>query len=155
MNYYAIHRSNLDDELQHWKYIKKIVKNGKAHYIYDTSELNKYNNGFKQESRNKTGGMNTVVYKKSDRLFDNTSTTKTSLIDSNPRRVNEKSPKPINSKTTTHYQGKLSRAQAKGEKWVYDTFYKKNSKVQKTLRSIKNDINNGRKKLGSILRIKI
>lgn len=41
MPYYAVHRSKPDDELTHWKYIKRIKKNGKWKYYYDKEAAEK------------------------------------------------------------------------------------------------------------------
>ena len=39
--YYAVHRGNTNDEIMHWKYIKKIKKNGKWRYYYDKDQFDK------------------------------------------------------------------------------------------------------------------
>lgn len=52
MHYYAVIRRGSEDELTHWKYIKKIKsKNGKTRYIYDRSELAKYENEVVEKKR--------------------------------------------------------------------------------------------------------
>ena len=37
-DYYAIHKTKKNDELTHWKYIKKAKINGKWRYYYDTKD---------------------------------------------------------------------------------------------------------------------
>lgn len=123
MEYYAIRTGS--DELTHWKYIKKVQKpNGKWRYIYDRSELEKYNKGLTTESQSiEDGGVKRTVrttYGKTKSLFDGESRTEFSSMFSDGS----------GSKTviTKKYQGKLSRVQAKGEKWVFDKFLKKKNK---------------------------
>ena len=45
-NYYAIHKTKKNDELIHWKYIKRVKKNGKWRYYYSMkdNELTKLQN---------------------------------------------------------------------------------------------------------------
>lgn len=43
MTYYAVCRSKPNDELTHWKYIKKKKINGKWRYFYNQAELDEYN----------------------------------------------------------------------------------------------------------------
>ena len=45
-NYYAIHKTKKNDALMHWKYIKKVKKNGKWRYYYSMkdNELTKLQN---------------------------------------------------------------------------------------------------------------
>lgn len=71
---------NPEDELQHWQYIKKVkTKSGKWRYIYDKSELDKYNKGVTETTKSKNGDTTTTTttkYGKTDGIFDEQSTTK-------------------------------------------------------------------------------
>lgn len=106
--YYAVVRRS-DDDIKHWNYIKREKVNGKWRYYYDDSELRKFDQGASETTTNKYGNRvetNETVYKQTNDLFDKgDKTTGTST-----------------STTTTKYQGKLSRASAKAERWIYDTF---------------------------------
>ncbi|MGN1217758.1 MAG: toxin glutamine deamidase domain-containing protein [Phocaeicola sp.] len=118
MEYYAIRTGS--DELTHWKYIKKVQKpNGKWRYIYNRSELDNYNSGKAVESEYTDSNGNVVktktIYRKSNSLFDGESS---STFGFNKNLT----------KTIVKKQGKLSRLQAKGEKWVFDKFLKKKNK---------------------------
>ena len=148
MKYYAVTRKGTGDELTHWKYIKKIKsKNGKTRYIYDRSELDKYENEVVEEKKNETGGTDTVEYKKSDSLFGEgtrtfTNTTSFLYADS----------KPITSTKVTKYQGKLDRYYAKGEKFIYDNFYGKNRVTNKIQNNLDKKISSGRKLVNRFFR---
>lgn len=124
--YYAVHRANgSGDELTHWKYIKKIKRpNGKTRYIYDQSELDKYNNEVVEKKEYTKDGRDVTeetTYKKSNSFFDGKSTL---TVDGSMWTLGGPSSR-YSIKSTTKTQGKLSRAQAKAEKWIFDTFLKK------------------------------
>lgn len=129
MSYYAIHRSKPNDELKHWKYIKKKKVNGKWRYYYDESELDKFDKGAVEvkEGVKKDGTKytNTTEYKKSNKLLSKKEKT---IITTNGSIGDRK----YKNKSTdiTKTQGKLDRAVAKGEKWVFKTFFKKSAKQQ-------------------------
>lgn len=110
-----------NNELKHWKYIKREKgKNGKWQYYYDKTELNRFKNKSTVTSVEYPKGKialeeRTTKYKKSNDFFDSQKTTH-----------------PLPGFTNTIlYQGKLSRVQAKGEKWIYDNFLKKNATIKK------------------------
>lgn len=44
-HYYAVTRSKKNDELQHWKYVKKYKKNGKWRYVYNVGTTGDQING--------------------------------------------------------------------------------------------------------------
>lgn len=131
------------DELQHYKYIKREKKNGKWVYYYDTKELDKYNRGEAVTSKkmNADGSKveNTTKYKKTDKLFDSQS------IISSKTNSSERV-------TTIQYQGKLSRARAKAEKKIFDTFYSGKRKTQK-VNSLKKKANKAKSKIKKMLGI--
>lgn len=127
-------------ELKHWKYIKREKsKNGKWRYYYDTTELNRFKNKSTVESVEYPDGESaseerTTKYKKSNKLFDS-----------------QKTSYPMDGYTDiTLYQGKISRAQAKGEKWIYNTFLKKNATIKKPI----SVINKGQKLIPKTLKNK-
>ena len=136
--YYAVIRSgqNPDDELHHWKYIKRIKKNGKWKYFYDDSELKKFENEVTEVRRNRTGGQNTTEYRKSDNFFSNTKTFRNDISIGGS--------KPIKSTKVTKYQGKIDRYYAKGEKIVYDTLLGKRSIGDRTRRNLTRARNRGK-----------
>ena len=149
MQYYAVIRRGSEDELTHWKYIKKIKsKNGKTRYIYDRSELAKYENEVVEKKRNETGGKDTVEYKKSDSFFRNGTETFESTIS-----LLYNDPKPITSRRVTKYQGKLDRCYAKGEKFIYDNFYGANRITKKKIKNnLAKKMSEGRKFVNRFLR---
>lgn len=152
MNYYAVHRTGEKDELTHWKYIKKIKgANGKTRYIYDQSELDKFDKEATIEKKNKEGGTDTVEYRKTDKLFKEGDKTTINSV-----RYIIPGGKTYTSRVTTKSQGKLDRAYAKGEKLIYDTFLKKNSKVKQSLDFLKKHasktIDKGQKEIEKLLK---
>lgn len=120
-----------DDGIRHWKYIKKEVVNGKTRYYYDSDTDNMYkNNGEEVNVRQyktkngdtKTGG-NLTKYKDTNKLFNN----------SYKQKVTEKgSVLGIGYETSytemTKERGKIERAVAKAEKWIFNKFLKKKNK---------------------------
>lgn len=126
--YYAITRSaDSSDELQHFKYIKREkAKNGKWRYIYDRDqELTKYKNGTKiiDKSISDDGTQNTIEtrYKQTDNWFD--SHEKTTINGRGTWYAPGGTVAEItkyHDEITTKSQGKISRAIAKGEKWIFD-----------------------------------
>lgn len=136
--YYAVHRGNTNDEIMHWKYIKKIKKNGKWRYYYDTSELDKYKNN---EVETKEKGNKTYVteYKQAhDKIFDSTSTITTNIGGSQTQYK-------------TLQQGELSRLAAKGEKVIYDNFMKKNSFGDKLVKNFNRFKKKGKDAISKLL----
>lgn len=137
------------DYLCHWKYIKKKRgKNGKWQYYYDDTTLKRYDNN-ESVTKDVNGVPTTTEYRKGNGIFDNQSTYTTRVSGKGilPRGLKNISYKTVR---TVKEQGKLSRSYAKAEKFIYNTFYKKNSKVNKLIKSSKKQINNGRKFVQSI-----
>lgn len=103
----VVKRTGGNDELEHFKYIKREKKNGKWVYYYDDSELKKYQRGDKDSYEIRKGGKTVErgenTYKQTNKLLDSETKITTS-----------------NSVHTTKNQGVLSRAAAKGEKFLYD-----------------------------------
>lgn len=131
------------DEMYHWKYIKRERKNGKWVYYYDTTELDKYDKGTTSVSKSmdasgNTSGTTKIGYRKHDGLFDSETTIQS---------VGSKD------KTVYKYQGKLSRAQAKAEKKIYDTFCSGARKKQKA-NSLRNAAAKGRNAVRKFLKIR-
>lgn len=71
MRCYAIKRTGSNNELMHWKYIKKERKNGKWKYYYDDTKNAPYNNNLSKTEKV------TTEYKNTDKLFDSESAFKT------------------------------------------------------------------------------
>lgn len=146
MPVYVKRKDLLDDELMHWKYIKKIRKNGKWHYFYDDSELKKYENNFTtttvMQDDSDMERRTTTKYRQSNNLLSNRTQSTSSGSIGNGRRVTRYEISEI-----TETQGKIDRAYAKAERFVYDKVYGKNSFTQ-------NVINNGRDWLNRKLSIK-
>lgn len=150
---YYVKRTGCDDKnsLKHWKYIKREKVNGKWRYIYDDSELRKFAKGTTDKSEtvsnNSFGGKLTetkeTLYKRTDNLFDEgTATTKgSSAIGDNTYKFTH----------TTKTQGKISRSVAKGEKFIYDTFYDPHAKSRRK-RNIKESINKASNWIKSIFK---
>lgn len=93
-------------------------KKQKWRYIYNDSELKKYSKGATEVTESNTPDghkTSTVKYKQSNSLFDKESYVK------NKRLVGDRAEESY----TTKSQGKLSRARARGERRVYNTFLKK------------------------------
>lgn len=152
MGYYAVTRTNSDDELKHWKYIKKKKINGKWRYYYDKSELDKYDKGYvKTASKNDSRNQDHITvkrYRKTNDLFSSKTTEK-----SKPKTQKKYSIiKKKETKTTiTYKQGKLDRIRAKGEKYIFDKFLK-NKKTKKPGSSeISKLVSKGKKHLDKIL----
>lgn len=127
MAYKAITEDDPRHALAHWKYIKRYKKNnGKWGYVYDDRELKRYNSGTAVTyDSNKDGSVT-----KETHYMRSPSNGKESLFDTNKKVENttgggwfskeKKTTKIIEYKT----MGKLSKLQAKGEKWIYDKFLK-------------------------------
>lgn len=121
--YYAVVKTGSEDELRHWKYIKKKKVNGKWKYFYDKSELDKFKKGSQETTRKKGKYGNETVtittYRKG--LF--TKESKTTREAKNGRK-----------KTTTKFidkqLGVADRLIAKGEKFIFNKFLK-NKKAKK------------------------
>nr|DAO53502.1 MAG TPA: Papain fold toxin 1, glutamine deamidase [Caudoviricetes sp.] len=126
-HYYAVTRVGLEDELQHWKYIKKIKVKGKWKYFYDKEELERFEKGYEKttEKKDKNGNTETVttVYKKTNDLFGG----KTSVQKDG---VNMYSGKKWKITSIEKSQGKVDRLIAKGEKFIFNKFLK-NKKAKK------------------------
>jgi hypothetical protein len=137
------------DEMYHWKYIKKKKVNGKWRYYYDTTELDKFDKEATVTSKTVdeqgTKITKTTEYKKSNNLFDpgeRKFSFSTSLYGGGS----------YESEKITKYQGKLSRAYAKAEKKIYNTFYsgkRKNTKVS----SLKNKAKKGKNFIKNFFKI--
>lgn len=111
-HYYAVQRSGLDDELQHFKYIKRVKgKNGKWRYYYDTTKDSMYKTGAKVTMKSSKGGQETKNYGESNSLFG--SKTTLSFKDNNGS---------LNT-SSDYKRGALERAQAKAEKWLFDKVF--------------------------------
>ena len=135
--YCAVVRAGGSDELTHWKYIKKVkTKNGKTRYIYDTSELKKYENGITETKTDKDGTETTTVYKDVNDVLSSESTL-TNHYSFYGSGVNASG----TTRKITKSRGKLDRvtdnAQAKAEKWIYDKFLKKKSTTNKAKKAVK------------------
>lgn len=140
------------DEMYHWKYIKKKKVNGKWRYYYDTTELDKFDREETVKSKKIDKDGNRVVreteYRKSDKLFSpGNSIFKFSM---SPLSGSGSSYSGV---TTTKYQGKLSRAYAKAEKKIYNTFYKGKYANQKAS-SLKHKAAKAKEKIKSWLKIR-
>lgn len=129
MNYYAVHRTGPDDELTHWKYIRKVKTASGYRYIYDNSINNRYENGGSKQYtttepyRGQTNTKTNVDYYMDGKGFTNTKTSTSS------KPVKKKDKSGYKSTTVTIYQrGALERSAAKGEKWVYDNILTKVNK---------------------------
>lgn len=151
--YYAVERVAPSDELQHWKYIKKKKINGKWRYYYDTSQLDKFNYGDKETSvkrytkeyTNEADLVKTTkTYKKSKSLFDKKTTTKEYA----GRKSSLGREYTVFDKKVEYKQGKLSRLQAKAEKWVFNTFIKQKNKKKVSDKKL---IDKGKKFVGDLL----
>lgn len=145
MAYKAVVVRRSDDELMHWKYIKKKKVNGEWRYYYDKSELTKYDNGAVDRVVNETAKgkeARETQYKQTDDLFDNTSTIKL--------RSNFGG-KSYEDNITVKSQGSLSRSIAKAEKWVFDKVYSKKNN-RKSSSSASSAIDRGKKAVSKFLR---
>lgn len=136
MEYYAVHRTGeSSDELRHWKYIKKIKKNGKWRYFYDQAEVDKYkkNTVQLQSGPLKPGEVrNRTVYSDSETLLGSTVET-VATYSGGPKNK-------TTSKITYVNRGKIQKALdtavAKTERTIYDNFLKDSSKVQRAARKV-------------------
>ena len=117
MEYRAIIKRTSNDELQHWKYIKKVkMPSGNWKYIYDPDqELTKYKSGYKETGKinleNKADPNYTFSYKQTDDLLGRADWSYMLY----PELGNM-----IDDVNITLTQGKIGRAVAKGEKWIFD-----------------------------------
>lgn len=144
--YYAVVRTGSNDELKHWKYIKKKKVNGKWRYFYDQGEVDKYKNQQKQQYTTKDGTFVTKQYKDSNKLMS----LKTSLKTSGSYYTSNGTTGGFSNHEVTYERGKIDRtidkARAKGEKYIYDNFLNKKNKKKKTKskkNSIKSSISRG------------
>lgn len=119
--YYAVVRTGSENELQHWKYIKRIKVKGKWRYFYDKEELEKFEKGYGKtiEKKDKNGNVEnvTTVYEKTNDLFGDKTVFKS-------EGVNMYSGKKWTNTHITKQQGKVDRLIAKGEKFIYNEFLK-------------------------------
>lgn len=146
MAYKAVVVRRSDDELMHWKYIKKKKVNGEWRYYYDKSELTKYSKGSTDRLVNNTTKgkvARETQYKQTDDLFDNTSTIKLHSSFGG---------KSYDDTITIKSQGSLSRSIAKAEKWVFDKVYSKKNNNKKNSSSISSTIDRGKKAVSKFLR---
>lgn len=127
MAYYAVHRTgDKNDELKHWKYIKKVRgRNGKMRYYYDQDAADAANAegeftmpGIVQGKLTKNATK--VKVRNSDKPFGSTSSIRGGRGKNDAENI-----KSVN-------RGKvdqtLNTLRAKGERWIYDTFLKKKAK---------------------------
>ena len=111
-HYYAVQRSGPDDELQHFKYIKRVKgKNGKWRYYYDTALDNMYKRGAEDNMKSSSGGKTTAKYGEDKALFG-TKHTMSYRFGNGPEN-----------KMVTKKRGAIGRAQAKAEKWLFDKVF--------------------------------
>lgn len=142
MNEYMANEYGLsNDELKHWKYIKRVKKNGKWVYYYDNETDSKYANNVSELNATETVALdkkgnldivsdynkvssNRTDYKDTDRLFSKTT------VSENVKTVKGLFNEKIKTKDTviTKERGKIERAAAKGEKWLYKKVFKKLNK---------------------------
>lgn len=146
-DYVAIVKRTDDDELRHFKYIKREKKNGKWVYYYDQSQLDKYKNNTNES----TGPM--AVYDKGQGFRDKDYTYKTQYRQSD-KLFNTKKTTTMESdkgvtEVTTHYQGKLERGRAAVAKKIHDEVFAKGKVARKATR--KAAINKGKQKLNNLL----
>lgn len=140
MEYKAIVKRKSDDELQHWKYIKRVKgKNGKWQYYYDTAntDLQKYKNKLITNSSENIGNHTfekRTEWKQHDGLFDKTEKSDWVKVGWN----NDNSHNQYY-QIETNYQGKLSRAAAKGEKWIFDNLISNDKKAPSQRNKKKNN----------------
>ena len=150
-HYYAVHRSGNNDELKHWKYIKKIKgPNGKWRYFYDTTELTKYRDENRVGTYDKDGTKTTTTYKDTNNLLSSRTTySNDASMYANGKTYRFKSKKVVNER------GKIDRAidntQAKAEKYIYNKFYK-NRKSGSLRKTSKKTINKGKRAIDKLLR---
>ena len=115
MEYRAILTRSGDDELKHWKYIKRVKgKDGKYRYIYNDQKHRMHQIGVTESKRDANGAVHKTQYKQRQGLYDHESTYQ--LFNGG-------------SSLTVKYEGKLSRAAAKGEKWIFDNLISNKRKV--------------------------
>lgn len=127
-----------NDELYHWKYIKKVkTKNGKWRYIYDRKLDLKYSNNSTEHKDLTNKNLEEVTnYHDTNDMLDR-SNNKTIFV---PNKGDSKKGRLIIYKERN--RGVVGRAQAKGEKWVYNTFLKKNSTVKKATKAASSFLKN-------------
>lgn len=116
------------DGIYHWKYIKKEKKNGKFVYYYDNATDSNYKNNREQWSKTHTYDPKTENVKKSQKLTKYKDTNK--LFSKSYREKKTDTDKILGVKLETKYtqvtkeRGKIERFIAKGEKWLFDKFFK-------------------------------
>lgn len=128
MEYRAIVKRKSDDELQHWKYIKRVKgKNGKWQYYYDTAntDLQKYNSGTTIVNKNPDGSTNKTSYKQTKDWLDSKEVNNVDHFTLSDSGVTVQ----VGKGDITYKQGKLSRAAAKGEKWIFDNLISNDKKA--------------------------
>lgn len=117
MEYVAIVKRSEDNELRHWKYIKKVkMPSGNWKYIYDPGqELSMFKNGYKGSGHVKLEGKSdpnyTLSFKQTDNLLGRLEWSYMLY----PELGNM-----IRDFNVTLTQGKIGRAVASGEKWIFD-----------------------------------
>ena len=111
--YKSICDMDSSDVLQHWKYIKKKKNpDGTWRYYYSNPGASLYEKVVDASYKDKDGGEHRVIYKQTDKLF------------SDKEKVTWDDGK---NSITVKKQGKLERARARGEKFVFDLLYKDKS----------------------------
>lgn len=142
--YYAVVRTGSQDELQHWKYIKKKKVNGKWLYFYDQGEVDKYKNNQTQVYTEKDGTKVRKVWKEDKKSWVSSKST----LKSSGSTIGFGISSDFKSKKVEYTRGKADRfidkKIAKGEKYIYDNFLnKKKKKTKKKKSSIKSRISKG------------
>lgn len=134
MNYYSVERSRSNDELIHWKYIKRYKKNGKWVYVYEGDQPDAYDKNLTTTTTDKNTGMKTeTTYRNSDRLLSSTTS------------ANFKSSgKTVVTKERGLIQQKANQAVRKGEKAAYNILYKNRGNLSnRRLSDVKQKIDSG------------
>lgn len=155
MEYRAVTKEDPAKDLTHWKYIKRVKKNGKWRYYYDATELKKYRTGANETKKAVTTVKNTndligdehtfnyngVEYTVKNRgiieqLMNNgvgdsvdKQTVITFYMKTDDLLSSSSSTVSGNTKNSTTYvfkkQGRIDRAIANAEKWIFDKFLNK------------------------------
>lgn len=125
-----------NDDLMHWKYIKKKKgKNGKWIYYYNDTDLKRYErSGYDDRLSSTTTAKyqngKTIVskdyYRKTNDLFGGT--TRMTTIGEGKNVIERK--------TNYHEQGKVDRLIAKGEKFLFDKIFSKLNKRNKATKVV-------------------
>ncbi len=149
------------DELYHWKYIDRVkTSSGKWKYIYDQTELNRFDKGEERISRGaRKVGPNTIetyegktIYKKTNNLLGSTKTSGQYVLNGGFSNKNTATPQKHYTEVKVKEQGKLDRAQAKVEKWVYNSFLKDGSSLSSFKKKNSARISKGKKATSNLIK---